>query len=241
MKGKIPIIILTAVSLSAVGAFYYGGAPKETNANGKELVSNEIPQSQKYAEYKDGDTEKFMESKEIPPANKVVTKGSEATEKLEETGEVVKSSENKERITEKNKDANDETKENEEEKVATIKYGDLVYVEIIDVSENNRLKHIMNVAAKYGSKLYVVQDTDLYAMFKNAEMIYTSSTGYASASSGYSELLKEVFTGEGFVYEGMTENIDFVKKTGAKVSVEFTRHKAYTIDQKEDGWITVSW
>ncbi|WHY61479.1 hypothetical protein [Cytobacillus firmus] len=237
MKGKISLIILTAVSLSIVGAFYYEGAPKETNANEKELVSNEIPQSQKYAEYKDGNTEKFMESNEIPPANKIVIK----TKELEETGEVVQSSENKERITEKNKDANDETQENEEEQVAAIKYGDLVYVEIIDVSENNRLKHIMNVAAKYGSKLYGVQDTDLYAMFKNGEIIFTSSTGYASASSGYSELLKEVFTGGGFVYEGMTENIDFVKKTGAKVSVEFTRHKAYTIDQKEDGWITVSW
>lgn len=225
------------MSLSIVGAFYYEGAPKETNANEKELVSNEIPQSQKYAEYKDGNTEKFMESNEIPPANKIVIK----TKELEETGEVVQSSENKERITEKNKDANDETQENEEEQVAAIKYGDLVYVEIIDVSENNRLKHIMNVAAKYGSKLYGVQDTDLYAMFKNGEIIFTSSTGYASASSGYSELLKEVFTGGGFVYEGMTENIDFVKKTGAKVSVEFTRHKAYTIDQKEDGWITVSW
>ncbi|MEH6988340.1 hypothetical protein [Cytobacillus firmus] len=191
MKGKIPLIILTAVALSAVGAFYYGGAPKETNANEKELVSNEIPQSQKYAEYKDGDTEKFMESKEIPPANKVVTRGSEATEKLEETGEVVQSSENKERITENNKDANDETQENEEEQVTTIKYGGLVYVEIIDVSENNRLKHIMNVAAKYGSKLYGVQDTDLYAMFKNGEMIYISSIGYASSSSGYSELIKK--------------------------------------------------
>ncbi|KON86253.1 hypothetical protein AF332_05055 [Sporosarcina globispora] len=72
-------------------------------------------------------------------------------------------------------------------------------------------------------------------------MIYSSSTGYAAAPSGYSELLKEVFTGEGFVYEGMTENINFVKETRAKVSVEFTRHQAYTIDQKEDGWITVSW
>ncbi|MCS0826778.1 hypothetical protein NX029_22865 [Cytobacillus firmus] len=114
-------------------------------------------------------------------------------------------------------------------------------MEIIGGSENNRLQHIINIAAKYGSKLYVVQDTDLYAMFKNGEMIYNSSTGYSAAPSGFSELLKEVFTGEGIVYEGMNENIDFVKKTGAKVSVEFTRHKAFTIDQKEDGWITVSW
>lgn len=111
MKGKIPLIILTAVSLSTVGAFYYGGAPKEANANGKELVSHEVPQSQKYAEYKDGNAEKFMESKEIPPANKIVTKGNDETEKLEETGEAVQSSENKEKTTENNKDADDETKE----------------------------------------------------------------------------------------------------------------------------------
>lgn len=93
----------------------------------------------------------------------------------------------------------------------------------------------------FARKRGVVQDTDLYPMFKNGEIIYNSSTGYSAAPSGFSELLKEVFTGEGFVYEGMNENIDFVKKTGAKVSVEFTRHQAYTIDQKEDGWIKVSW
>lgn len=98
----------------------------------------------------------------------------------------------------------------------------------------------MNVAAKYGSKLYVVQDTDLYAMFKNGEMIYNSSTGYSAAPPGFSELLKEVFTGEGFVYEGMNENIDFVKKLGQRLVLNL-RDKAYTFDQKEDGWITVSW
>ncbi|WP_282173959.1 hypothetical protein [Cytobacillus firmus] len=155
-----------------------------------------------------------MESKEITPANKIVSKGNDETEILEENGKAVQSSENKEKTTENNKDADDETKEKEEEQVVTIKYDDLLYVEIVDGSENNRLQHTMNVAAKYGSKLYVVQDTNLYAMFR--EMIYNSSTGYAAAPSGFSELLKEVFTGEGFVYEGIIENINFVKETGSK-------------------------
>lgn len=52
IKGKIPFVILAAVALSAVGAFYYEGAPKETNVIEKELVLNEIPQSQKQTEYK---------------------------------------------------------------------------------------------------------------------------------------------------------------------------------------------
>ncbi len=111
----------------------------------------------------------------------------------------------------------------------------------MNIMNNKKFQHLINTALKYNSTLYAVPNTDLFAIFKNGKMIYSYSTGIASAPSGYSELLKEVFSGEGFMYKGVAENIDFVKETSAKVSVKFSRYEAYTIYKNQDGWITLSW
>jgi hypothetical protein len=54
-------------------------------------------------------------------------------------------------------------------------------------------------------------------------------------------MLKELYSGEGFLYEGVLENIELVNKTGAKVTVEFDRYQAYSISKRENGWILLSW
>lgn len=103
-----------------------------------------------------------------------------------------------------------------------------------------KFQHLINVANKYDSKLYAVPNTDLFAIVKNGEPIFHKSTGFSSTPLNSSALLKDVFNGDGFIYKGISENIDFVSETSAKVTVEFEQRQGYTIYQK-DGWIVVSW
>jgi len=63
-------------------------------------------------------------------------------------------------------------------------------------------------------KLYSVQNTDLFAIFKSGEIIYSSSTSFASAPIGYTEMLKEIFSGDGFVLKSIQEKKQCKSKCG---------------------------
>lgn len=212
MKTKAAFAIFGALFLSSVGAFYYGGAPEKADATENVYMAAENPQSIKEMEPRE------LENKGIPvsPPDKPEVKPEPEKQQSSEA-------------------TNDEVKEDSED---TIKYGNSLYVSLMDEPKYQRL---VKIAKKYGTELYAVQNTDLFGFFKGKEMVIGKSTGVASASPQYVEMLKELYSGEGFLYEGVSENIDFVSKTGAKVTVEFDRYEAYTISKKEDGWIELSW
>ncbi|HAF0292618.1 TPA: hypothetical protein G9C53_005025 [Salmonella enterica subsp. enterica serovar Typhimurium var. 5-] len=212
MKKKAAFTIFSALFLSAAGAFYYGGAPEEADATEKVYIATENPQSIKEIERKE------LENKEL-----AVSPTDNPTDKAEVEPEKQPPAAN-EQVIEDSRD--------------TIKYGDSLYVNIMD---EPKYQHMIKVAKKYGTQVYAVQNTDLFGFFKGKEMVIGKSTGVASASPQYVEMLKELYSGEGFLYEGVSENIDFVNKTGAKVTVEFARYEAYAISKKENGWIELSW
>lgn len=216
MKKKAVFTIFSALFLSSAGAFYYGGAPEKADATEKVYIASENPQSIKEMEYKE------LENKEMPVSP---TDKPEVKPEPESEPEQQQSSEA----------PNDLVKEDSND---TIKYGDSLYVSLMDEPQYQRL---VKIAKKYGTQLYAVQNTDLFGFFKGKEMVIGKSTGVASASPQYVEMLKELYSGEGFLYEGVSENIDFVNKTGAKVSVEFDQYEAYSISKRENGWIILSW
>lgn len=211
MKTKAAFAIFGALLLSSVGGFYYGGAPDHAGASEKTYI---------------------ME-KETKLPDEINSKERINREENNKDGEAEGENNGQPEV-----EAAESSIENKTPPKDTIQYGDSLYVNIMNEPKYQRQAKI---AHKYGTELYAVSGTDLFAYFKGKEMVIGKSTGVASASPQYVEMLKELYSGEGFLYEGVSENIDFVNKTGAKVSVEFDRYEAYTISKKENGWIELSW
>jgi hypothetical protein len=219
MKTKLVFIIFGALFLSTAGAFYYEGAPEEAGAAEKTYIA--VKEAEPLKDF-NGDEELVNESVESEDQAAVLSE-KEATE-------------SKDKFTEPNEDvqANQEKAESKD----SIQYGDSLYVNVMNESKYQRQAKI---AKKYGTELYAVPSTDLFAYFKGNEMVISKSTGVASANPQYVEMLKELYSGVGFLYVGVIENIDLVNKTGAKVTVEFDPYQAYSISKKENGWILLSW
>ncbi|MDM5228363.1 hypothetical protein QUF73_19740 [Cytobacillus sp. NJ13] len=232
MKSKLYSIIFMALFLLIAGAFYYEGAPENVAANQEPDLSNESMQLEIGSmDEKNLESEKAENPKEI---QKEITKKHEEKEVLNK--EIKETNEEKE--NEKVIETDTEPIVEEEDVLEdSIKIGGYQYVNFMDVA---KFQHLINVANKYDSKLYAVPNTDLFAIVKNGEPIFHKSTGFSSTPLNSSALLKDVFNGDGFIYKGISENIDFVSETSAKVTVEFEQRQGYTIYQK-DGWIVVSW
>jgi DNA mismatch repair ATPase MutL len=220
MKTKLAFIIFGALFLSTAGAFYYEGSPEEAGATEKSYIAE-----------KEAESLKEVNSNEELSNGSVESAGEKANVVLEK-----ESAESKDKLTESKEDV--QTNREKAESNDSIQYGDSLYVNVMNEPKYQRQAKI---AKKFGTELYAVPSTDLFAYFKGNEMVISKSTGVASANPQYVELLKELYSGEGFLYEGVIENIDFVNKTGAKVTVEFDRHEGYTISKKENGWILLSW
>ncbi|WP_436373745.1 hypothetical protein [Cytobacillus sp. BC1816] len=232
MKCKLYSIIFMALFLFAAGAFYYKGAPENVAANQEPVFSNESMQLEKGSmDEKNVELEKDENPKEI---QKELTKKQEAKEVLnEEIKEQNEENENEKVIETETEPAVEKERELED----SIEIGGYQYVNFMD---DTKFQHLINIANKYDSELYAVPNTDLFAIVKNGEPILHKSTGFSSTPLSSSALLKDVFNGDGFIYKGLSENIDFVSETSAKVTVEFEQRQGYTIYQK-DGWIVVSW
>lgn len=219
MKKKAAFTIFSTLFLSTAGAFYYGGAPEEAGASEKTYIAEKEAESLKEV---NSDEELVIESVKSEDKAAVVSEKDAV--------------ESKDQVTEPKGEV--KTIQEKAESKNTIQYGDSQYVNVMDEPKYQRQAAI---AKKYGTELYAVPQTDLFAFFKEKEMVISKSTGVASANPQYVELLKELYSGEGFLYEGVIENIDFVNKNGAKVTVEFDRYEAYSISKKENGWILLSW
>ena len=224
MKKKLYSIIFMALFFLAASAFYFEGSTDNVIANQDPIVSDEVPKLEKdiTKEQNIGQSE-IGNNKDKGTQNETI-KQEDTSEELKEPEEIIE-----------NKTEPSVPEENKSEDI--IEMGGYLYVNIM---HETKFKHLINVAQKYDSKLYAVPNTDLFAIVKNGEPILHKSTGISSVSVSLAPLLVDVFSGDGFVYKGITENINFVAETGAKVNVEFSQYEAYSIYQK-DGWITVSW
>jgi hypothetical protein len=221
---KISFIIVSALYLTTAGAFYYGGAPEKTAASDENIIIQQHLQSSKLVEYKDQNIqEEFFngQTDEISSAD-LRTNEDKIEDPVEEPKDVQPVTQPEEKMLTED----------------TIQYGDSTFVSLM---QETRFQHLINVALKYDAKLYAIPDSDVFAFFKAGNIILTKSTGVTAAHPQYVEMLKEVHSGEGFLYEGVLENIDFVNRTGAKVTVEFEPYTGYAISREPDGWIVVSW
>jgi len=218
MKTKLSFVIFGALFLSAVGAFYYEGAPEDAGAAEKTYIAEKEAES-----LIEVNSDVELDKENVESENKAAV----VSEK--------EAAESKDKLTKSKEDV--QTNQEKAESNDSIQYGDSLYV---NVMSEPKFQRQAKIAKKYGTELYAVTSTDLFAYFKGNEMVISKSTGVASANPQYVDMLKELYSGEGFLYEGVIENIDFVNKNGAKVTVEFDRHEAYTI-KKENGWILLSW
>lgn len=219
MKTKLAFVIFGALFLSTAGAFYYEGVPEEAGASEKTYIAEKEAKS----------------LKEVNSDEELVNESVESEDKAAVVSEK-EANESKDKVTEPKEEV--QTNQEKAESKNTIQYGDSLYVHVMNEPKYQRQAKI---AKKYGTELYAVPRTDLFAYFNGKEMVISKSTGVASANPQYVEMLKELYSGEGFLYEGVIENIDFVNKNGARVTVEFDRYEAYTISKKENGWILLSW
>ncbi|MFK4997910.1 hypothetical protein ACI2OX_12125 [Bacillus sp. N9] len=88
------------------------------------------------------------------------------------------------------------------------------------VSEE-KFSHWIEVAERYDSKLYAIPFSDVFAIVKDKTPIVHMSTGVAAAEVKNAEILKELFSRDGFEeYEGIVENIDTVSETGKKYRLQ---------------------
>ncbi|MBS4207372.1 hypothetical protein [Bacillus sp. FJAT-50079] len=112
---------------------------------------------------------------------------------------------------------------------------------VYELVNEDKFSHWIEVAERYGAKLYAIPYSDVFAIVKDGTPIVHMSTGVAASEVENAEILKQLFSRDGFEeYEGLVENIDIVAETGEEVSVTLEEYVGYSIFQ-EDGWLIVSW
>ncbi|MEK3853453.1 hypothetical protein [Cytobacillus sp. FSL H8-0458] len=229
MKKKWYSIIFMVTFLLAACAFSNKGAPDNAVAGSSEVNTSDV------SEREAGILEKQnKEHQEAVIINQTQTETAEQNDLNKESNGTDISDETKPQIKPLDKEEKVSEEKAPEDKIEIDGY------QYVSVMDETKFQHLINVAKKYDSKLYAVPNTDLFAIIKSGEPILYKSTGVTSVPVNRVSLLKDVFSGEGFLYKGIPENIDFVKNTGAKVTVEFSQYEAYSIFLK-DGWIYVSW
>lgn len=105
----------------------------------------------------------------------------------------------------------------------------------------SRFEEDLALAQKYGSGLYALPHSCLFAFIKDGEIIFSLSTGYASINLEYKDMAIEFFSSKGFsAYTGLVENINHVLDTGEEVDIMLDEYIGYYIAMDEER-ISVSW
>lgn len=219
MKKKYPAIILMTIFLGSAGAFYYEGSPANV------VATEEKPDTEaQIGEFK----ESFNEEVQVPAAEVQEP----AIEKIGETA-----SENKNAPDQKQPPVKAQEKESKADTVLdTIKIGDSTYKLVLP---EEKFLYQLEVAKKYGAKLYAIPNSDLFAYIKDGKAIVHTSTGIMSAPLKYANMVAEL-VGEYEEYKKFPENVLFSAETGAKVSVVLDHNLQYGT-WVQDGMIIASW
>lgn len=112
----------------------------------------------------------------------------------------------------------------------------------INLMHEEKFQDWINVADKYGAKLYAVPYSDVFAIVKNQEVLVGMSTGVASAAPNYIDILCYLMVDKGESAEKIIEGIKHVAQTGESVQIvgpqEFGDDFSIV---KQDERIVVSW
>jgi hypothetical protein len=152
-KTKAAFSIFGALFLSTAGAFYYEGAPEEAGASEKTYIAEKEAKS-----LKENNSNEELVNESVESEDKAaVVSDKEATESKDQGTE-----------------PKEEVKTNQEmaEFKNTIQYGDSLYVNVMNEPKYQRQAKI---AKKYGTELYAVPRTDLFAYFEGKEMVISRS------------------------------------------------------------------
>ncbi|MBS4207497.1 hypothetical protein [Bacillus sp. FJAT-50079] len=227
MKKKWSFIIFMAVFLLAVGAFHYDGTQSKKTATQE--------QEDELIEIND---DAISESTEVEQAE---------GDGLENPVDVIKDDEiqpvtSKEGTTEPIKGVDKESKqetvtaEKNTSKEEEIIIDGTLYTLTMDEEKYSNLLRLIIPAKNHGAKLYAAYRED-FVIVKDGKPLAYIFLGEIRASVQHVGLLKDLLTDEGYNL-GIKDNIDFVVKTGATVSVKWDDHSGYEIRIKDD-WLTV--
>jgi len=224
LKKKHFVIIFMSLFFLAAGAFHYDGS--ENHAEATKDPVNTVNEKAKVGE--------VTETNQIEPVD--LSTSDAVTEVPENLSDPLPEKTDEQAMVGKENPVSVNEEGTSED---TITIGESVYHLVMDEKKYPNLADRIRVVREYGSKLYGIPNSDVFAVIKDGKPIMHMSTGVAKAPAEHAHLLKEDTTG---YYPGIAENIDFVVKTGAKVSVEFgSTGEAYTVYKDEKGWITLSW
>ncbi|MBS4206745.1 hypothetical protein [Bacillus sp. FJAT-50079] len=228
MKKKWYLIIFMALFLLAVGAFHYDGT-----------------QSKKTATQESSDTLVGDQHEElISEAGVPILDDSELEDEEENSREVTLEIETGEKTKEETNTKSDNvlkqekviveeyTNQNEEEIIINGK----IYTLTMDEEKYSNLLHLIIPAKNNGAKLYGIYKED-FIIVKDGKPIAYIFLGEKRVLVNHADMVKEMFTQENYNI-GIKDNIDFVIKTGATVSVEWEHYIGYHISIKGD-WLTV--
>jgi hypothetical protein len=121
----------------------------------------------------------------------------------------------------------------------SIMIGDSEYISLM---HEEKFQDWINVAAKYGSTLYAIPYSDVFAIVKDGEVLVGMSTGVASAAPNHIDILSDLMVNKGESAEKIIEGIKHVAQTGE--SIQLIGPQEFDDDfsiEKQDEWIVVSW
>ncbi|MFS0774999.1 hypothetical protein ABC255_03015 [Neobacillus sp. 3P2-tot-E-2] len=114
--------------------------------------------------------------------------------------------------------------------------------EYINLMHEEKFQDWINVAVKYGTTLYAIPYSDVFAIVKDGEVLVGMSTGVASAAPNQINILCDLMADKGESAEKIIEGIKHVAETGE--SVQLVGPQEFDDDfsiEKQEGWIVVSW
>lgn len=131
-----------------------------------------------------------------------------------------------------------ENKEVMEQSVETVTIGDYTYHKIDDEKFTSHIE----VAGKYGAKLYGIPESDGFMIYHDLDGILLSmSTGVAVTELAHMDVLVDYFSTEYWAqYPGIVEGINQVVETGEEVRVDLGDNNGYVI-KLDDGNLVVLW
>lgn len=111
----------------------------------------------------------------------------------------------------------------------------------INIMHEEKFKHWITVAEKYGTKLYAIPFSDVFAIVKEGDVLVGMSTGVANAKPENIDILCDVFSDEGEYAVRIIDGIKQVAQTGEGVHLEGADEYNVISIFKQDERIIVSW
>jgi hypothetical protein len=109
----------------------------------------------------------------------------------------------------------------------------------IKIMDNPKFSHRISVAQKYGATLYAIENSDVFAIVKDNEILVSMSTGITAATPVHKDILSDVLSDQGEYANEIREGINHVASTGENIHVG-PENLGYSIFKQEE-WIVVSW